>query len=207
MKLFGVASLLALQGLAVEAITTANNILVIARDAYAASTATSGLQGYGIPFTVQLVPSGGATLPALNSSATAGNFGGIVIVSEVAYSYPTGFLSALTAAQFTTLYNYQTAFGVRMVRLDVYPGPDFGMNARLRAVNPQRSCLAILTTPHRHYYCHCWRGLLRCRRGTAGQLHQHHCFPHGQPQDVSWRTPCRRETRPTPPRHGLIVCL
>ena len=127
MKVFGFASLLALQGLVVNAITVENKILVIARDAYAASTATSGLQGYGIPFQTLLVPSGGATLPALNSSATAGNFGGIVIVSEVAYQQSTGFLSALTAAQFTTLYNYQTAFGVRMVRLDAYPGPDFGM--------------------------------------------------------------------------------
>lgn len=126
MKVFGFASLLALQALAVDAITTSNTILVFARDAASASAATSGLQGYGIPYQTVLVPSGGTTLPVLNSSATAGNYGGIVILSEVAYQYPNGFLSALTTAQWNTLYSYQTSFGVRMVRLDAYPGPDFG---------------------------------------------------------------------------------
>lgn len=44
----------------------------------------------------------------------------------MSYEYSTGFFSALTTQQWNTLYSYQTAFGIRMVRLDVYPGPDFG---------------------------------------------------------------------------------
>jgi len=160
MKLFGFASLLALQGLVVDAITTPNLILIIARDAYSASTASSGLQGYGIPFQTLLVPSGGVALPALNSSTTAGNFGGIVVVSEVAYQYPNGFLSALTAAQWTSLYNYQTSFGVRLVRLDVYPGPDFGMTELPPDECCSTPCITPLTTSPRHHHRHCWRGLL-----------------------------------------------
>ncbi|KAJ9646456.1 hypothetical protein H2201_001415 [Coniosporium apollinis] len=79
-----------------------------------------------MPFQVVEVPSTGATLPQLSSSATAGNYGAIVVLSEVSYQYPNGFFSALTTEQWNALYAYQTAFGVRMVRLDVYPGPDFG---------------------------------------------------------------------------------
>lgn len=107
--------------------TVQSTILVIARDANSAAIGASGLQGYGIPFQTLIVPSTGAALPALTSSATAGNFGGILVLSEVAYDYSGSFLSALTAAQWTTLYNYQLAFGVRMVRTDVFPSADFGV--------------------------------------------------------------------------------
>jgi len=109
------------------AISVSNKILVLARDAYAASTATSGLQGYGIPFQVVLVPQAGITLPALSASATVGNYGGIIVVSEVAYEYSTGWTSALTPAQWTTIYNYQTTYKVRLVRLDVFPSTDLGV--------------------------------------------------------------------------------
>jgi hypothetical protein len=109
--------------------SAASTILVIARDAASAAIGASGLQGYGIPFTTLLVPSTGAALPVLNSSATAGNFGGILVLSEVAYDYSGQFLSALTAAQWTTIYNYQLAFGARLVRLDVFPSADFGVTA------------------------------------------------------------------------------
>lgn len=106
------------------------NILVIAKDSAAASVATSGLNGYGIPFTTLLVPQSGASLPALNSSA-GGNFGGIVVASEVSYEYggTTGFQSALTPDQWNQLYAYQLEYGVRMVQWDVYPGPKFGASA------------------------------------------------------------------------------
>lgn len=120
------ASLLALQASVAEAVTVSNTILVFARDAYGASVVTSGLQGYGIPFQTVLVPSSGVAIPALNSSATNGNYGGIIVHGEVAYQYTNGFLSAFTTAQWNQLYNYQTAFGVRMVRIDVFPTAEFG---------------------------------------------------------------------------------
>jgi len=89
-------------------------------------TAKSGLNDYGIPFELLLVPNGNVTLPPLNSSATSGNYGGIVILSELSYSYvdasgATIWTSALSTDQWNLLFNYQTAFGVRMVRLGAFP--------------------------------------------------------------------------------------
>ncbi|KAJ0119842.1 hypothetical protein N8I77_012445 [Diaporthe amygdali] len=129
MKLFSTASaLLALHTSVVAAANSVSNtILVFARDSASANVATLGFQGYGIPYQTVLVPQSGVALPALNSSATQGNYGGILVLSEVSYQYSTGFLSALNTSQWQTLYDYQTAFGVRMVRLDVYPTPDMGV--------------------------------------------------------------------------------
>lgn len=75
-----------------------------------------------------VVPQAGITLPTLNTS-TAGNYGGFIILSEVSYSYSSGWASAISTDQFNQLYAYQNTFGVRMVRLDVYPGSDFGATA------------------------------------------------------------------------------
>lgn len=109
------------------AVSNKGTILVLARDQASANSATLGLQGYGIPYQTVLVPQSGVVLPQLSSSASTGNYGGIVIVSEVSYQYSTGFLSALTAAQWQQLYDYQTNYGVRMVRIDAYPAPEFGV--------------------------------------------------------------------------------
>jgi hypothetical protein len=107
--------------------TIRSTILVIARDSVTSYSASSGLNDYGIPYEVLLVPSTGTTLPVLNTSSTSGNYGGIVILSEVSYPYANGqYASALTQAQWNTLFAYQTAFGVRMVRLDVVPSSATG---------------------------------------------------------------------------------
>lgn len=96
--------------------------MVLARNSDEANTAKAGLDGYGIPYQVLLVPQGGVTLPPLNSSATQGNYGGFITLSELSYqSSSGGYASVVTDAQWNTLYAYQKAFGVRMVRLDVYP--------------------------------------------------------------------------------------
>jgi len=108
------------------AISVASTVLVLARELPSANSATSGLQGYGIPYDVVLVPQSGVTLPPLSSSGTEGSYGGIVVMSEVAYRYDSGWASALTTAQWQTLYEYQAAFGARMVRLDAFPAPEFG---------------------------------------------------------------------------------
>jgi hypothetical protein len=114
---------------AVAGATVSSTILVIARDQLSAKNgATLGLQGYGIPFEVLTVPQAGiANLPVLNSSATHGNYGGIVLLSEVGYNYDNQYYSALKRAQFNTLFDYQSQFGVRMVRLDVFPASEFGV--------------------------------------------------------------------------------
>jgi hypothetical protein len=103
-------------------------ILVLARDTASAYSGTSGLRGYGIPYELVLVPKTGVTLPVLNSSTTVGNYGGIILLSEASYDFggTIGFVSAITAAQFQEIFAYQVSFGVRLVRLDVFPTADFG---------------------------------------------------------------------------------
>jgi hypothetical protein len=125
------------------AVTVSNTILVFAKDTTSAYSVTSGLTGYGIPYQLVIVPQAGITLPTLNSSTTSGNYGGILMLSEVAYSYSTGWASALTAAQLTQLFTYQTTFGVRMVRLDAFPSADFGMYLTL-FINTQQLFFAKL---------------------------------------------------------------
>jgi hypothetical protein len=122
---------IAVIGLLTSVVSAANSakatVLIIARDIDAARSAHSGLQGYGIPYRVLVVPQSGATLPTLTSSQTQGNYGGIVILGDVAYDYGGGsFRSALTDPQWDQLFTYQKKFKVRMIRLDVYPGPKFG---------------------------------------------------------------------------------
>ena len=111
-----------------------STILVLARDQLSATNGViPGLQGYGIPYELVTVPYEGIpNLPLLNSSATHGNYGGIVMLSEVGYLYPedgNSFHTALTRRQLNQLWDYQTQFGVRMVRLDVFPTTDFGVEA------------------------------------------------------------------------------
>ena len=111
--------------------TVSSTILIFARDSTAAENgAAAGLRGYGIPFEIVVVPQDGLTnLPVLNSSATHGNYGGIVMLSEVGYNYDNQYYSALTRRQWNDLYAYQTNFGTRMVRLDVFPTADFGVSS------------------------------------------------------------------------------
>jgi hypothetical protein len=108
--------------------TVPSTVLIFARDSTSAYSATSGLNAYGIPYELVIVPQAGVTLPVLNSSSTAGRYGSILILSEVSYGYANGWYSALTTDQWNQLYAYQISFGVRMVRLDVFPSSDFGVN-------------------------------------------------------------------------------
>lgn len=115
-----------LAGLTNAATTVDSTVLVIARDEYDASKATSGLSGYGIPWQKALIPKDGTSLPELNSSLTQGYFGGFIVLGSLAYDYDGIFRSALTQQQWDQLFAYQSAFHVRMVRLEEYPGPGFG---------------------------------------------------------------------------------
>lgn len=126
------------------AISVSSTILVFARDAASSTSATSGLQGYGIPYQVVMVPQAGITLPALTSSDTTGNYAGIIVLSEVAYQYPTGWASAITADQWQTIYNYQLGFGVRLVRLDSFPSTDLGISPEAISLPAQAHTLQAL---------------------------------------------------------------
>jgi len=103
-----------------------STVLVLVRSADSPYSVISGLQGYGIPYEVVQVPQTGFQLPTLNSSATQGNYGGIVSLSELAYEYSTGWSAGISVDQYNQIYAYQTAFGVRFVRIDAYPQPAFG---------------------------------------------------------------------------------
>ncbi|KAK6584729.1 hypothetical protein PZA11_002953 [Diplocarpon coronariae] len=112
----------------VLAFSVDSTVLIIARDADSTISATSGLDAYGIPFSILLVPSNGTGLPKLKDDAVGnGKYGGIVVLGEVSYEYNGTYRSALTETQWNDLYQYQTSFGVRMVRIDVYPQPQFGV--------------------------------------------------------------------------------
>lgn len=119
--------------------TISSTILIFARDSTAAeNSAAAGLRGYGIPFEIVTVPQAGiSSLPVLNSSATHGNYGGIVMISEVGYNYDTSYYSALTRRQWNDLYAYQNTFGIRMVRLDVFPTTDFGVTSKTGNLNDE----------------------------------------------------------------------
>jgi len=125
------ATTLEINAQAVVATKVNSTALVIARDYASAYSAYSGLNDHGIPYYVLSVPRGGVTLPSLNDSATLGNYGMIVVLSEVSYDYggSQGYQSALTSKQWTALFNYQLAFGIRMVRLDTYPSSETGTKA------------------------------------------------------------------------------
>jgi hypothetical protein len=111
--------------------TVQSTVLIFARDPVSAYSAFSGLNAYGIPYSLVVVPQTGITLPVLNSSATVGNYGAIVILSEVSYDYggTLGYQSALNATQLAEIYAYQAAFGIRLVRLDSFPSADSGTTA------------------------------------------------------------------------------
>lgn len=113
-----------------------NTILVLATNSYYVDTVTGGLEGYGIPWDGIVIPKAGLALPELNSTAQIGNYGGIVIVGEVGYKYTDGWYSALSSEQFEMIYEYQRQFGIRMVRLNVYPLPEFGASTAV----PGKGC-------------------------------------------------------------------
>jgi len=131
----------------VSGATVSSTILILSRDFTSAqNSAFSGLQGYGIPYEVVTVPQDGiSSLPILNASATHGNYGGIVVVSEVGYNYGDQYYSALTRKQWNSLWDYQTQFGVRMVRLDVFPTADFGVSSNGGNQNDQPVIFTNLT--------------------------------------------------------------
>lgn len=110
-----------------DPVSVNSTVLVLARDTDSVTSAVSVLQGYGISYQQVIVPQEGVTLPILNSSATSGTYGAIVTISELSYDYNNTWQSALTSDQWNEIYAYQEAFGVRLVRLDVFPEPAFGV--------------------------------------------------------------------------------
>lgn len=139
--ILAVAALTDIANAAVGGSSVKSTILVLAPEGDSSYSATSGFDAYGIPYQLLSVPQGGVSLPTLNSTAKAGNYGGILILSDVSYDYSGDYHSALTQDQYTTLYAYQVAFGVRMVRLDTYPDDTSG-TAAVAASDGSEGCCA-----------------------------------------------------------------
>jgi hypothetical protein len=109
------------------AATVDSTILILVRQGDSAYSVISGLQGYGIPYEIAYVSKTGFQLPTLNTSTSAGKYGGIISLSELAFEYDGGvWNSGISTDQYNTIYAYQSAFGVRFVRIDAYPQPSFG---------------------------------------------------------------------------------
>ncbi|KAG8163143.1 hypothetical protein KVR01_007621 [Diaporthe batatas] len=105
-----------------------NKVLILARDSDGANSASAGLLGYGIPFEAVLIPKEGGAIPTLNTSTSEGKYSGIIVIDALAYDYgATGWRSAVTDAQWSTIWAYQAGFKVRMVRINEFPGPLYGV--------------------------------------------------------------------------------
>jgi hypothetical protein len=98
----------------VSAISVNSTVLTIGTDTNSTIGITIALKAYGIPYEVYTLRSN-RDLPALNTTATVGKYGGIVMTDE-----------ALGGATLDKIYAYQKAFGVRFVRVNASPGPDTG---------------------------------------------------------------------------------
>lgn len=108
-----------------------STVLILARDDADVASTSPGLDAYGIPWQKALIAQGGSPLPVLNSTATNANFGSIILIGSLSYDYNGVFKSALTDAQWNQIYAYQSAFNVRMVRINEYPGIGFGKQPTL----------------------------------------------------------------------------
>ena len=128
----GVAATQVMGALATVSGQVTNTILVLARTQNEADQASSGFAGYGIPYQVVLVPQAGITLPVLNSTASQGNYGGIITVSELSYLYDPNWDSAITSAQWEAIYAYQRNFGARLVRIEAWPQSSFGVDLAIQ---------------------------------------------------------------------------
>ncbi|CAG9939821.1 unnamed protein product [Clonostachys rosea f. rosea IK726] len=111
--------------------TVDSTVLIIARQETEAKQASDGLLAYGISWVNWIVPSTGATLPVLNSTATHANYGAIIVMDAVSYDYGTaGWNSAVTTEQWAQIKSYQADFNIRLVRINEYPGATTGTTAK-----------------------------------------------------------------------------
>ncbi|KAF2728798.1 hypothetical protein EJ04DRAFT_590727 [Polyplosphaeria fusca] len=126
--LWTLATILSVAREAQAAVTINSTLLVLSREPNATNSATLLLQGYGIPYQVVDLSLPGAGFPQLNSSSSAGNFGGVVAVSGRDYAGSDDWKTVLSAKQWQEIYTYQESFGVRLVRLNAWPSSDYGVD-------------------------------------------------------------------------------
>ncbi|KAI1052580.1 hypothetical protein LB507_009783 [Fusarium sp. FIESC RH6] len=108
-------------------VTVDSTILILGTSDYACDSAASGLLSYGIPFEKVLVPKEGFAMPSLNSSSSEGKYGAIIIIDAASYQYESGWASAITSDMWDQIYEYQLHFHARLVRINEFPSPQFGV--------------------------------------------------------------------------------
>lgn len=121
-----VTGLLGLAGAAASQKTVGSTVLILGRDDFDVASVSPGLDAYGIPWQKALIPQAGGSLPTLNSTTTSANYGSIILIGSISYDYNGTYRSALTDSQWNQIYGFQSSFGVRMVRINEYPGINFG---------------------------------------------------------------------------------
>ncbi|KAF2260354.1 putative extracellular serine-rich protein [Lojkania enalia] len=125
---FWTPTILSILQLANAAVTVNSTLLILSHDPNATSS-VSVLQGYGIPYEVVNLSLKGGGFPQLNSTPDTGNFGGIVAVSARDYDGGDDWKSVLSEVQWQEIYQYQEAFGVRLVMLNAWPSAHFGVQS------------------------------------------------------------------------------
>lgn len=120
------SALLISNAVAQSGVQVNSTVLILARDSFDVASISPALDAYAIPWQQYLIPQAGAPLPTLNSSLTQAAYGSIILIGSISYDYNGTYNSALTTAQWNQLYAYQTDFKIRMVRINEYPGPNFG---------------------------------------------------------------------------------
>lgn len=86
-KIYGAATPATVERLAEPVFNVKSTALILARSTASAYSVFSGLNGYGIPYEVVIVPKTGFIMPNLSSSDSQGNYGAIFVVSDVSYDY------------------------------------------------------------------------------------------------------------------------
>lgn len=101
----------------------------------------------GVPFDTLVASTAPALTTAdLQSSATRGRYQGIVLATGgLGWASPSGWASAFSQEEWTTLQAYEVAFGVREVDAYVYPEPAYGLNWPTQA-GPMGGSSAALTS-------------------------------------------------------------
>src|SRR5262249_37183960 len=91
---------------------------------------------------------GGLTPDKLTDPANAnhGYYQGIILTNgDLAYSSPSGWASALSTQEWTTLVNYEVSFGVRRISWYTYPSAHYGFQPGGPGVGPDTPLNATFT--------------------------------------------------------------
>lgn len=124
-------------------------LLILSADGQEADLAAirQALDYLGTPYKVWVAKEnpGGLTASAL-ASGMHGNYQGVIVTAA---DLPDGMTSqsALTAAEWTALYQYEATFGIRQVNWYSYPSPELGFDGTPQALDTTAKPVLVTATP------------------------------------------------------------